>query len=78
KSEEKSKENHYHYEVALLFHLKGETQEGLNYWKKNHNKKKTFQTDSPSFLASIIEESTKEELEQEHVKFLKQVLNLKK
>lgn len=78
KSEEKRKENQYHYEVALLFHLKGETQEGLLYWKKNHNKKKTHQKYSPPLLASTFKESTKKELEEQHLKFLKQVLSLNK
>lgn len=74
KSKDTMLENQYHYEVALLYHLKGETEEGLDYWNKMHNRKITFQKYSAPFLASILDESIKKELERQHLRFLKQLL----
>ncbi|MHA2245812.1 MAG: tetratricopeptide repeat protein [Candidatus Hodarchaeales archaeon] len=76
KSKDKIKENQYQYEVALLHHLKGDTEEGLRYWRKSH-RKVSFQKYSAPFIASIREESTKKELEKQHLGFLKQVLSHK-
>lgn len=75
KAKNKMKENQYHYEVALLYHLKGETEEGLRYWKKKHNRKVSFQKYSAPLLASVLDESTKKELEKQHLRFLKQLLS---
>ncbi|MFX0208885.1 MAG: tetratricopeptide repeat protein, partial [Candidatus Hodarchaeota archaeon] len=77
KSKNKMQENQYHYEVALLYHLKGETDEGLHYWKKKHNRKIPFQKYSAPILASVLDESTKKELEIQHLRFLKQLLSRK-
>ncbi len=77
KSKDKMQENQYHYEVALLYHLKGETEEGFNYWKKKYNRKIAFQKYSAPFLASVLDESNKKELEKQHLRFLKQLLNRK-
>ena len=77
KSQNKMIENQYHYEVALLHHLKGNTNEGLSYWNKKHNKKISFQKYSAPLLASVFEERTKKELENKHLSFLKQLTSLK-
>ena len=76
KSQNKMTENQYHYEVALLHHVKGKTEEGLHYWKKKHNKKVSFQKYSAPILGASLEEETKSKLEKQHVRFLKKLLTL--
>ncbi|UCG04318.1 MAG: tetratricopeptide repeat protein [Candidatus Heimdallarchaeota archaeon] len=78
KSKDKMIENQYHYEIALLYHLNGATDEGLAYWQRNHQKKVPFQKYSVPLLSVIKEENTKKELEKQHLKFLKRVIELKR
>ncbi|MFW9902885.1 MAG: hypothetical protein ACFFFH_01015, partial [Candidatus Thorarchaeota archaeon] len=78
KSQDKKIENQYHYEIALFYHLKGDTDLGLEYWKRSYNKKVTFQKYSAPILKSIRDTNTKKELEKQHLRFLKQIIELKK
>lgn len=75
KYRKRSNENQYHYEIALLYHFRGKTKEGLHYWKKNHNNKRDLQKYSTPLLASVLDLSTKSELEKQHLSFLKQLLS---
>ena len=77
-SQDNKTENQYHYEIALLYHLNGETDIGLEYWKRQHNKKAPFQKYSVSMLKTIQEKNAKEELEKQHLRFLKRIIDLKK
>lgn len=75
KNKKRSNENQYHYEIALLYHFRGKTEEGLHYWEKNHNKKIHLQKYSAPLLASVLDVSTRDDLEKQHLRFLKQILS---
>ncbi|MFX0123483.1 MAG: tetratricopeptide repeat protein [Candidatus Hodarchaeota archaeon] len=77
KSQDRMTENQYHYELALLIHLNGNTDEGLQYWQRKH-KKVSLQKYSAPILTTIVEEKTKKKLEKQHLKFLKRVIDLKR
>lgn len=67
-------ENQHHYEVAFLHHLQGNTQQGLDYWRKNHNKKGAYPKESASFLGNpLFDEQTPNGLARQHFDFLKQL-----
>ncbi|MFX0013769.1 MAG: tetratricopeptide repeat protein [Promethearchaeota archaeon] len=72
KSQNKVLENQYHYEVALLNHIEGNTKEGLCYWEKYSTQKIPFQR-YPTFLLTTVEERTKISLEKHHQEFLKHI-----
>lgn len=78
KSQKRTIENQYHYEIALLYHLNGETDEGLQYWQRRHNKKVPFQKYSAPMLTTIHQKNTKKELEKQHLRFLKRIIDLKR
>jgi tetratricopeptide (TPR) repeat protein len=66
--------NQYYYEISLIYHLKGETDKGLQYWKQNYNKKISFQKYSVPFLKNPnLNPKTRKELEQQHITFLKRL-----
>ncbi|MFX0182631.1 MAG: tetratricopeptide repeat protein [Candidatus Hodarchaeota archaeon] len=66
--------NQYHYEISLIYHLKGETDKGLQYWKQNYNEKTPFQKYSIPFLKNPnINSKTRKELEYQHTSFLKRL-----
>lgn len=66
--------NQYHYEISLIYHLKGETDKGLQYWQQNYNKKISFQKYSVPFLKNPnLNPKTRKELEQQHITFLKRL-----
>ncbi|MFQ5981090.1 MAG: tetratricopeptide repeat protein [Candidatus Heimdallarchaeota archaeon] len=67
-------ENQHHYEVAFLHHLQGNTQQGLTYWRKNHNKKAAYPNESARFLNNpFFDDQTKKELARLHFDFLTQL-----
>lgn len=67
-------QNQLQYEVALLMHLAGKTDEGVNYWKKNYNKKVSFPKFKTQFLNTpIIPQKLKLELENQHIIFMKKL-----
>jgi len=76
KRQDKRTENQYHYEIALLYHLNGETEVGLKYWERNHNNKVAFQRYSLPMSKTIQEENAKIELEKQHLRFLKRIIDL--
>ena len=77
KSKDKALINKFMYEVALLYHIEGDTETGLSYWKK-HSQKIPFQQYKPHFLNNLeLEEEQKKFLEQEHIVFLQKLLKEK-
>jgi len=77
KSKDKALINKFVYEVALLYHVEGNTETGLSYWQK-HSKKNPFQQYKPHFLNNLeLEEEQKKFLEREHIVFLQKLLKEK-
>ncbi|MHA2225151.1 MAG: tetratricopeptide repeat protein [Candidatus Hodarchaeales archaeon] len=69
-------ENQYHYEIAFLYHLKGDTEKGLRYWKQNHNKKESLKKYTISLLNNpYIDDNTKEKFELQHTSFFDQLFS---
>ncbi|MFX1536300.1 MAG: tetratricopeptide repeat protein, partial [Promethearchaeota archaeon] len=76
KTQDKKIENQYHYETALLYHMNGETEVGLEYWKRNRNNKVSFQKYSAPVMKAIQDKKVKKELEKQHLRFLKRIIDL--